>query len=93
LIKKDGRPEEVIWDPAIIHYTGEFKPWFKPCFHPLEGEYRRYLARSSFASLEIVDRSNEYVKRRNSISLYNKSFRQKRWKIRYKLKGYQVFNR
>ncbi len=30
-------------NPAIIHFTGEFKPWFTYCKHPLKNEYKRYL--------------------------------------------------
>jgi lipopolysaccharide biosynthesis glycosyltransferase len=88
---KEEHAEGAIWNPAIIHYIGGRKPWFKPCYHPLEGEYRRYLARSSFASLEIVDRSEEYAKRKNFFWRLKKTFRQRGWQKRYRKKGFQLY--
>ncbi|KAA6342559.1 General stress protein A [termite gut metagenome] len=31
-------------DPIILHYSTSNKPWFKGNFHPLKGEYFKYLA-------------------------------------------------
>ena len=37
--------------PAIIHYTGCFKPWQTDCIHPLKKEYFEYLKYTSFKNL------------------------------------------
>ena len=37
-----------IKSPAIIHFTGPHKPWSLRCFHPLQGEYQKYFAYTTF---------------------------------------------
>lgn len=86
-LQKEGSVDEAIWNPAIIHYVGSFKPWFTPCYHPLEGEYRRYKALSSYASLDIIKRKANYF----SISLLKKSLRQYKWQRNYKQKGFNLY--
>jgi lipopolysaccharide biosynthesis glycosyltransferase len=90
-LTKEGQAEDAIWNPAIIHYVGWFKPWFKPCYHPLEGEYRRYLARSNYASVDLVDRSNEFPRRKKFFTLLKKRFRQNKWQRLYRDKGFQLY--
>ena len=34
--------EQYISNPFIIHYTTEYKPWFKECKHPYKSEYWKY---------------------------------------------------
>jgi lipopolysaccharide biosynthesis glycosyltransferase len=34
--------EQYISNPFIIHYTTEYKPWFKECIHPYKSEYWKY---------------------------------------------------
>lgn len=34
--------EKYISNPCIIHFTTEYKPWFKECNHPLKSEYWKY---------------------------------------------------
>lgn len=34
--------EKYISNPYIIHYTTEYKPWFKECNHPFKSEYWKY---------------------------------------------------
>lgn len=34
--------ERYISNPFIIHYTTEYKPWFKECKHPYKSEYWKY---------------------------------------------------
>ena len=34
--------EKYISNPYIIHYTTEYKPWFKECKHPYKSEYWKY---------------------------------------------------
>ena len=35
--------EQYISNPYIIHFTTEYKPWFKECKHPYKSEYWKYL--------------------------------------------------
>ena len=34
---------DAIMQPAVIHYTGFFKPWHKECMHPYTFRYEEYL--------------------------------------------------
>lgn len=34
--------EQSLSNPYIIHYTTEYKPWFKECNHPYKSEYWKY---------------------------------------------------
>jgi len=43
------KEEEIaIYNPGIIHFTGEYKPWFTYSCHPLRGEYQKYLQFTNF---------------------------------------------
>lgn len=83
--------EEAIWDPAIIHYIGWSKPWITPCYHPLEGEFRRYRDKSVFANVNITDVNSKSIGKRSATSLLKKRLRQRLWQYRYLRKGYKLY--
>ncbi len=37
-------------DPALVHYTGNLKPWHYLCDHPFKAEYRRVLRETPYAA-------------------------------------------
>ncbi|MGH1486223.1 MAG: glycosyltransferase family 8 protein [Cellvibrionaceae bacterium] len=90
LIYKESS-EDALWDPAIIHYIGWSKPWIEPCYHPLEGEYRRYKKLSSYATVTIKDKNTESTHKRFFFSLLKKRLRQYLWQWRYKKRGIELF--
>ncbi len=84
-------PEEVeaaLWAPAIIHYVGAAKPWKYLCFHPLAGEYRRYLDQTVWAGTGPEGKNlAAAIKRCLSPRLVKKRLRQQRWQRRYDERG------
>ena len=84
-IKQEGFFEKAVWEPSIIHYVGWSKPWVKPCFHPLEGEYRRYLDLSVYSDTPVkeVGIPQEYT----IIKVLKKNFRKKLWQRKYRSRG------
>jgi lipopolysaccharide biosynthesis glycosyltransferase len=78
-----------VLSPKVIHYVGWAKPWLSPCFHPLEGEYRRYLDQSKNKQAhqdgEIPKHAQKHFK------LFKKKLRQKRWQKKYIEAGYLLY--
>ena len=93
LIKE--QTDRAIWDPAIIHYIGWSKPWIDPCFHPLEGEYRRYKSKSGFKDITISkitpSAANKVTTIATFFSLIKKRLRKHLWQYRYLKKEYALF--
>jgi lipopolysaccharide biosynthesis glycosyltransferase len=87
---KEGA-DSAIWNPGIIHYIGWSKPWIQPCYHPLEGEFRRYKDKSTYAAINIIDRNAVSTKSRSFFSLLKKRLRQRLWQYRYLKKGYKLY--
>jgi lipopolysaccharide biosynthesis glycosyltransferase len=88
-LKQNGAYEKAVWTPSIIHYIGWSKPWVIPCFHPLEGEYRRYLEMSVYRHepLEEVGTPVEYT----AIKVFRKNVQKKRWQKKYRSKGINLY--
>jgi len=87
--RQSGELDGAIWDPCIIHYIGWSKPWVDHCFHPLEGEYRRYADLSPHENqprTEIPDHQ-----RKRFVSLFKKKWRQKAWQKKYKQQGRTLY--
>lgn len=82
--------ESVLWKPAIIHYIGWSKPWITPCYHPLEGEFRRYKDKSKYATINISDKNSTSAKGRPFLSIFKKRLRKIFWQYRYLRKGYKL---
>lgn len=83
-----GEYQEALWEPAIIHYVGWSKPWLTPCYHPLEGEYRRYSKGCSYGTNYPFPASTP---NRRGISLLKKRWRQYRWQKAYLAKDIALF--
>jgi lipopolysaccharide biosynthesis glycosyltransferase len=83
--------DEALWEPAIIHYIGWSKPWINPCYHPLEGEFRRYKDKGEYATVNIIDKNSLSIKNRSRFSLLKKRVRQRLWQYRYLKKGYNLY--
>ena len=47
--------EQYVSNPYIIHYTTEYKPWFKECKHPYKSEYWKYQSLSPWHSHPIQE--------------------------------------
>ncbi len=47
--------EQYISNPFIIHYTTEYKPWFKECKHPYKSEYWKYQKLSPWHNHPILE--------------------------------------
>lgn len=89
-------PEELeaaIWEPRIIHYIGWSKPWIYLCFHPLAGEYDRYISLTAWADTRKKHvRTRDILRKHLSPSLIKKRLRQKRWQKLYEKRGMHLFN-
>ncbi len=88
-LQQTGELEKALWHPSIIHFIGWSKPWIQPCYHPLEGEYRRYHQMSPFNDepLQTIPES----RKRRKFSLFKKQWRQRKWQKRYKKHGFALF--
>jgi lipopolysaccharide biosynthesis glycosyltransferase len=80
-----------IWSPYIIHYIGWSKPWIRPCYHPLEGEYLRYKSMSGYSDFSGTTSNDILANKRSFFSLLKKRLRQYLWQYRYKKMGYPLF--
>ena len=93
LIKE--QTDGAIWDPAIIHYIGWSKPWMNPCYHPLEGEYRRYKSNCGFKGMVISNVIPSASKKgtiiRTYFSLIKKRLRKRLWQYKYQKRGYELY--
>jgi lipopolysaccharide biosynthesis glycosyltransferase len=84
-----GEYKEALWNPGIIHYVGWSKPWYSPCYHPLEGEYCRYKNLSLHAS-ELLNEQKDWS--HTLFSLLKKRIRQRLWQYRYKKNGFTLYS-
>lgn len=81
-----------LWDPGIIHFIGWAKPWNYLCFHPLVGEYDRYLHQTAWVGTIKKNTTTLNILRKYlNPSLIKKWLRQKRWQRRYKKRGISLF--
>jgi lipopolysaccharide biosynthesis glycosyltransferase len=87
-IKEAGTFDKAVWSPSIIHFIGWAKPW-RLCFHPLEGEYRRYLNMSIYKDmpLESTPAPDKYT----WFKIFRKKWAQRRWQNRYRSKGVDLY--
>ncbi len=88
-----GQWSTAVWSPGIIHYIGWSKPWLRPCYHPLEGEFRRYDAMASLSAMGKISRGSQtsLLRPREFISLMKKRHRQTKWQTKYKKKGLVLY--
>lgn len=88
--KMSGEYQQAIWNPGIIHYIGWSKPWIRPCYHPLAGEYDRYRALSRYADCQesSINRSKEKT---TAWTRWKKRCRQRLWQLRYQRKGFSLY--
>ena len=49
------------YNPYILHYTGEAKPWDIYCKHPLKNEYFRYLRFTEFRLYKFIYIINKFI--------------------------------
>lgn len=49
------------YNPYILHYTGEAKPWDIYCKHPLKSEYFRYLRFTKFRLYKLIYIINKFI--------------------------------
>ena len=89
-IQKSGELYRATWDPSIIHYVGWSKPWVQPCFHPLEGEYRRYLDQTRYRGMtrQVENTPDDY----SWLRLRKREWRKRRWQAKYRAKGYNLYS-
>lgn len=67
-------------NPAILHFTGKFKPWYSYCMHPLRKEYERYLKLTGF---------NEDIKKYQQKEIFAKFYC---WKKYWDSQTLYIFN-
>lgn len=60
-------------NPAIIHFTGKMKPWYKECNHPYKNKYCKYL---------LLTEWKEYI----SVEMYTQRFCKMKYHLRQTLK-------
>lgn len=84
--------EEAIWNPAVIHYIGWSKPWNYLCFHPLVGEYYRYLDQTAWKGTQPTGKGvSQWLQKKIRPHLIKKRLRQKAWQNKYKSRGVKLY--
>ena len=56
---------EAVKDPAIVHYTGDIKPWHYGCEEPYVEEYYKYLALTPWKGYQLTGWSFRSMIRNN----------------------------
>ena len=56
---------EAVKDPAIVHFTGDLKPWHYGCEMPYVEEYYKYLALTPWKDYKLTDWSFRGMIRKN----------------------------
>jgi lipopolysaccharide biosynthesis glycosyltransferase len=87
-MKEAGDYDKAVWSPSIVHYIGWSKPW-RLCFHPLEGEYRRYLEMTIYKGMPLEATPNP--NKPGWLKLLKQRRKQRRWQKCYRLRGVDLW--